>query len=278
MATLSISDFSRATQLGVKALRHYHRIGLLVPAEVDDLSGYRRYDPDQLADALVIKRFRDLDMPLEQIAEVLQTSDADRRGEVLRDHLDHLIGELGRMRDATSQLGDLLTARDGWPDVTQRTVPAQSGIAIRDTIEAGSALAWLRGALAELGATLDQARLRPTGPAFGVYDDAIFTDGAGEGVVLVPCDGAVRSVGRVQRTSLPAADLCVASHRGPHPGIDRAYAALGDYVSRHEIAVPGPLREIYLVGPLESAREDDWVTEVGWPVFPTRADAPPPSR
>src|ERR1700744_477525 len=124
MATLSISDFSRATQLGVKALRHYHRIGLLVPEEVDALSGYRRYGPDQIAQALVIKRFRDLDMPLEQIRELLATSDAEWRAALLREHLDRLIDELGRMRDATAQLDELLSPRVRWPEIEQRTMPA----------------------------------------------------------------------------------------------------------------------------------------------------------
>ena len=68
--TLTIGDFARATQLSVKALRHYHRIGVLVPAEVNRSSGYRRYTSDQITTAQVIRRFRDLDMPLEEIAGV----------------------------------------------------------------------------------------------------------------------------------------------------------------------------------------------------------------
>jgi DNA-binding transcriptional MerR regulator len=36
---LSIGDFSRATHMTVKTLRHYHQIGLLEPAEVDPYTG-----------------------------------------------------------------------------------------------------------------------------------------------------------------------------------------------------------------------------------------------
>jgi hypothetical protein len=42
-STLTIGDFSRATHLGVKTLRHYHDIGLLEPVDVDADTGYRRY-------------------------------------------------------------------------------------------------------------------------------------------------------------------------------------------------------------------------------------------
>ena len=57
---LAIGDFSRATHLSVKTLRHYHRLGLLVPAEVDPDSSYRRYSTEQIPTAQVIRRFRDV--------------------------------------------------------------------------------------------------------------------------------------------------------------------------------------------------------------------------
>jgi MerR family regulatory protein len=59
-ASLSIGDFSRATHLSVKTLRHYHRLGLLEPADIDPGTGYRRYTVDQIPPAQVIRRFRDL--------------------------------------------------------------------------------------------------------------------------------------------------------------------------------------------------------------------------
>lgn len=280
MATLSISDFSRASHLGVKALRHYHRIGLLVPEEVDELTGYRRYGPDQLADALVIKRFRDLDMPLEEIRELLATTDVERRAALLRDHLDRLVDELGRMREATAQLGDLLSSTPRWPGVRQRTMADQSGYAIRDTLTADGAqgCVWLRGALAELGAALRQSGARPSGPAFGVFADGLFTDGEGECLVMVPCETRVTEVGRVHAATVEGASLCVAAHHGPHAGVGPAYAAVGEHVARHEVAVPGPLREIYLTGPLETEDEDRWETEVGWPVFATAGAGPADER
>jgi hypothetical protein len=73
---LAIGDFSRMTHLSVKALRHCHDVGLLTPAEIDPSSGYRFYVPGQVPIAQVIRRFRDLGMPLDQIREVLQAPDA----------------------------------------------------------------------------------------------------------------------------------------------------------------------------------------------------------
>src|SRR5690242_9093440 len=51
---LTIGDFSRATHMTVKTLRHYHEIGLLQPADVDPQTGYRRYFAEQIPTAQVV--------------------------------------------------------------------------------------------------------------------------------------------------------------------------------------------------------------------------------
>lgn len=43
-----IGEFSRLMQVTVKTLRHYEQKGLLVPAEVDEWTGYRYYTTDQM--------------------------------------------------------------------------------------------------------------------------------------------------------------------------------------------------------------------------------------
>jgi uncharacterized protein YndB with AHSA1/START domain len=65
-ASLRIGGFSRATYLGVKRLRHYHEVGLIEPAYVDPSSGYR---PDQIGTARIIRRLRDLQLPVHHARE-----------------------------------------------------------------------------------------------------------------------------------------------------------------------------------------------------------------
>jgi hypothetical protein len=56
---------------------------------------------------------------------------------------------------------------------------------------------------------------------------------------------------------------------GSHSNIDIAYGSLATYVAKHAIALDGPLREYYVVGPLETADQAAWRTEIGWPIFQT---------
>src|SRR3984893_12776514 len=109
MATsFSIGDFSRATHLTVKTLRHYHETGLLLPASVDPHTGYRRYTAEQISLAQIIRRFRSLDMPVGEIHTVLATSDLGVRNELIATHLRRLEAELSRTQDAVASLRDIL--------------------------------------------------------------------------------------------------------------------------------------------------------------------------
>lgn len=45
---VGVGAFAQLSGLTVETLRHYHQVGLLVPAKVDDRTGYRRYGLRQL--------------------------------------------------------------------------------------------------------------------------------------------------------------------------------------------------------------------------------------
>ena len=106
--SLAIGDFSRATHLSIKTLRHYHRVGLLAPADVDPDTGHRRYTTEQIPTAQVIRRFRSLDMPLDDIRAVLTAPDLKTRNELIAAHLSRLEDSLARTQQATASLRDLL--------------------------------------------------------------------------------------------------------------------------------------------------------------------------
>ncbi len=83
---LSIGRFARLAGLSVGALRHYDELDLLRPAEVDRFTGYRRYRREQLETAHVIARLRELELPLDEIREVLAIDDPAARARRLAGH------------------------------------------------------------------------------------------------------------------------------------------------------------------------------------------------
>ena len=81
-ALMTIGDFAREAGLSPKALRLYDELGLLVPAEVDQHSGYRRYAPSQLGRARLVATLRLLGMPLARITQVVDRPGAAAAREV----------------------------------------------------------------------------------------------------------------------------------------------------------------------------------------------------
>ncbi len=268
-ASLSIGDFSRATHLSIKMLRHYHERGLLVPSAVDPDSGYRRYATDQIPAAQVIRRFRDLDMPLEQIQAVLEAPDLRARNQLISAHLTRLECDLTQTQRAVASLRDLLADPADIAPVAHHRVPAVRAAAVTGVIGTAELLPWFLGALGELRATLGAAGLSPAGPPGGCYATELFTEEKGEAIVFVPTRGEAPLVGRVAPRTIPAAELAVIVHPGSHHDVDRSYGALAAYVAAHALGVDGPLREYYLVGTGDTPDESAWRTEICWPIFST---------
>jgi DNA-binding transcriptional MerR regulator len=270
-SSLPIGDFSRATHLSIKTLRHYHRIGLLEPADVDPGTGHRRYTTDQIAAAQVIVRFRSLDMPLEEIHAVISAPDLASRNDLIAGHLTRLESSLARTQEATASLRDLLQPPAvGAPVLIEhRQVPATPAAAVRGVIDLEDAAFWFQGALGELHATVASKNLTPTAQAGGIFASDLFTHERGEATVYLPCADSVRSTGRVEPLTVPAVELAVITHHGPHHDIDRSYGTLGTYVAEHALGIDGPLHEFYAVGARETADQQLWRTEIGWPIFHT---------
>ena len=267
MATmLTIGDFSRMTHLSVKALRHYHDMGVLEPAAVDPFTGYRSYDTSQVGSAQVIRRLRDLGMPLDSIAAVLAAPDLEARNREIAAHLTRMERQLEQTQASVAALRALLTGPAVRPAIELRTIAAVTALAVREMVDAADLNEWGSEAFDALTAALTATGLTAAGPYGGLFDGDFFELERSEVTAFVPVPA-----GGVRVVRIPAVEAAVAVHAGAFSEIDRTYAAVGEVVAERAIGTGGPIREYYLVS---SADTDDVArhrTEVCWPVFRTGA-------
>ncbi len=193
-SSFAIGDFSRATHLTVKTLRHYHETGLLEPAHIDPQTGYRRYMTDQIPVAQIIRRFRDLDMPLNQIGAVLSAPDVQTRNALIAAHLKRLESDLTRTQGAVASLRNLLEHPAPAAEIGRRKAGQVTAAAISDVVDVKDLLSWYLGALGELRAALSAQRKVATGPPGGIFSNALFSRARGEATMFIPCDAPVRAV------------------------------------------------------------------------------------
>jgi DNA-binding transcriptional MerR regulator len=202
-AGLTVGDFSRATHLSVKRLRHYHQVGLLEPAAVNPDTGYRYYAAGQIPTAQVIRRLRDLAMPVADVKAVLAAPDAAARNALIAAHLGRLEAGLAQTRGAVESLRTQLAPPHGPAAIEHRSVPAAAAAAIGAVADRADLLAWWQGALGELAATVRAQALSAAGPAGGVFASELFQADRGQATVFIPVHGSVRPIGRVTSAVIP---------------------------------------------------------------------------
>ena len=153
-----IGDFSRMTHLSVKALRHYHDVGILEPARVDPSSGYRYYEPAQVSTAQVILRFRSLGMPLEDLKSVLDAGDVETRNQVIVAHLQRMEAQLEETQAMVASLRSILERPVATVSVKYRSVPETPALAVVERVTVEDLMGWWPGAFGELYETLEAWR------------------------------------------------------------------------------------------------------------------------
>jgi DNA-binding transcriptional MerR regulator len=102
---LTISQLAAYAGVTVRAVRHYHQIGLLPEPERDD-AGYRRYRPTAAVSLIKIRTLANAGVPLSQIRPMLEAGSAAFAAAVQR--IDrHLCDEIERLETSRKQIAQL---------------------------------------------------------------------------------------------------------------------------------------------------------------------------
>ncbi|EHM30433.1 MerR family transcriptional regulator [Streptomyces sp. W007] len=109
---MTIGEFARLSRLSAKALRRYDELGLLRPALVDPVNGYRYYDPAQVEGARLVAWLRRIGMPLSRIGRIVAL-DAGAAAVEIRAYWARVEAETAARRDLAMYLVDHLSAEGG---------------------------------------------------------------------------------------------------------------------------------------------------------------------
>jgi DNA-binding transcriptional MerR regulator len=259
---LTISEFGRRSGLSHKALRLYDLSGLLPPAEVDPLNGYRLYAPEQLERARRISLLRQLDMPLAIVAEVLAGSDQDA---VLRldqwwagqeQSMRAKRGSLAYLRAQLTRPGDAPTATY---DVSLRDVAETKVATITCDVDQQALVATTRRSEAEIKEHLAAAGAELTGEVWMLFHGFVTPDSEAPVEVCVPFTGTVDPAGAIAIRIEPAhteAYCTISRDDCIYPRIMPAYDLVHSWVLDAGLPTLGPPREVYFVDWCQIAGED----------------------
>jgi DNA-binding transcriptional MerR regulator len=177
---MSIGEFARRSRLSPKALRLYDELGLLVPARVDDGSGYRFYDAGQLERARLLATLRQLQMSLAEIKPILELDPSAAAAEVARYWAGVETEHAARRRLAGYLVDRISGKRSVMYEVTTREIPERHLLCLKRSV-AGDEQAWALGK--EFVALLRRRSLPwlqgPAGASFCIYWSQVSEDSDG---------------------------------------------------------------------------------------------------
>jgi DNA-binding transcriptional MerR regulator len=265
---MTIGEFSARTRLSAKALRLYDSLGLLVPAEVDPVTGYRMYDAGQLERGRRIGLLRAVGMPLARIGEVIDLT-GPAAAEAIWRYWQHAEVEHAGRRSLARYLEQIFTGGSGrMYEINTRETAESKVLAIRRRVTIAELSGFVADSVARLSGHLAGSAAVEDGPRLSIYHGPVNEDGDGPVEICLPFKGSVEPVDDLTIRLEPAhreAYTTVTKAQFEYPAILQAYHALQAWFSEHGVRSAGPPREVHLVADLGTAEDSDPVADVAWP-------------
>jgi len=277
-----IGEFSKFSRVSIKMLRHYDRLGLLKPAQIDPATRYRYYSADQLPRLNRILALRDLGLSLEQIAPLLDeaVSLEQIRGMLAlkRAELEQqLQSERRRLDRIEARLGQIdQQGRSHAVDIIVRRIEPICAATLRQVLSDNDDMHFL---FEEVEIHVARHAARADEAPLAIYHDAEYREDELDVEIAIPVRSDLPGTKRISVRELPGYDsaACLV-HTGRYDTMEETNAALLTWIETNGYSIAGASREVYLrfsaAGldiELPSAylthNADEFVTEVQIPVM-----------
>lgn len=271
-----LGEFSKIAHVPGSLLRYYDEIGLLKPALVDRVTGYRHYSVEQLSSLNRIIALKDLGLSLEQITRMLDnhvtTEEIRSILHLQKVQLEQTVHtEMERLHRVEIRLQQLdAEGTSGEQDVVLKPLPSQLFFSVRTVTSNWKQVGELMREMAEL-LPLQVSPKSLSNLTVILYSDMyenVNVDIEVGYVLQDPLEGSLDlSDERTLRTrQLPGAETAATIFRfGKYENGLKSYCAIGTWIEKNGYQIVGPGREVSLRLPPPD-KPDEAVTEIQFPV------------
>ncbi|MEM7128175.1 MAG: MerR family transcriptional regulator [Chloroflexota bacterium] len=247
---LKIGMFARISQVSVKTLHYYEKMGLLVPAQVDDFTGYRYYSIHQLPRINRILALKDLGLSLDQIGSILRDdlSAGEIRGMLrlrqveLEEQVEEMKGQLMRVAARLNQIE--MEGKMSEYDVVVKSVDpilvAGRRILVTENKEYPVGLP----EAFEEAHNYVQEHGKQAGQSIAVWYTPM--DAEEEDVeAAFPIETSITGTDRIKVHELPKEEVASVIFKGNMNNFMQGYDAILQWIEANDYTVSGPFREVY---------------------------------
>ena len=266
-----IGEFSKLTQVTVRMLRHYDQTGLLKPAKINPISGYRMYSVDQIPLLNKIIYLRDSGFQISEIKEALQAEDPSSLEELLDKKYAAILHtiETEKMRLKKIEIAkNELSGSNGelHYQVSIKSVPSFRVLSIRKVIPDYYAEEDLWKILSSF-AQMHHIQAEDD-KAFSIYHDLDYREQNVDVELCVPVQQIRKSVdGFTFRDTEPVPLMACTMVYGPFSNISGAYKSFAGWLQNNEqYQMLGQNRQIVHRGPWNENNPEDFLIEIQIPL------------
>lgn len=263
-----IGEFARLNWITVKTLRHYEKLQLLLPAKVDDFTGYRYYSASQIQTLNRILALRDLGFSLTEISELMKNKlSSEEMVGILKSRKGQIQAAINQELSRVDRVNNLikLFEQEGnvMYDVSIKSIDSMKVASLRDKINhyGDQGHLW-----EEISDHVNKHKANILPGCFVSYYSHEQSEGI-DAEVFEIIDQDIPSTDRIKVRDLPPVEMmaCVV-HRGSYETLKLAYSAIMKWIEDSNYKIIGPEREVYLEGPWSTENPDEYITEIQFPI------------
>lgn len=259
-----IGLFAQMNRITVKALRFYEEQGLLLPAKIDEESGYRYYTMSQMETLHRILALKEAGFTIEDMKHL--NASGDERGFLLRkkkallEKIAELTLQLSKIDGYLMAGGNSLSA-----PVMVKTIPETVCAVMRRRIDSYDALFEI---MPEMGGYMEEAGCTCALPeyCFTQYLEPGFQEAQ---ILVEVCEAVTEKKadrGCLRFRTIPETRAACIYHKGSYRDFPKTYEVILRYIEENGYEICGNIRESYIDGVWNKDSEEEWLSEIQIPV------------
>ena len=267
---LKIGEFSKLMQVTVKTLRHYESIGLLMPDEVDESSGYRYYRFEQMQRLSDIRKYKDIGFSLDEIKCLYDNDTHSPSIGQLKSKIRDCERQLRLMLDRRHQLIEMVNSRRHIKTMDKFSIQALPAITVashREVIKSYNDLGML--CVNVIGPEMHRlgCKCSPAGYCFTIEHNKEYTptDIDIEYCEQVEAMGNDSSIIQFRQLEAVPTALCM-KHYGPYDKFYESYVEVFKYIEEQGYKISGHPRTVYVDGIWNQEDPEKWLSIIQVPI------------
>ena len=259
-----IGEFSTLSKTTIKTLRYYEKEELLIPSFVDEETGYRFYETNQLLQISKIVSLRQIGMSIDDIRKILKGTNIN---ELLNKRKEELTTELNIYNDQLSRINYLLEGKNMKYEVVTKVLPDYTIYYKEGIVEKFENLVeFILTSGEECKKLNPNIKCIEPDYCFVSYLDGEYK----ETNIKIRYSQAVNEKGiennNIKFEQLKPVEAACVYHKGTYNKLNEAYGFLIKWIEENGYEITEAIRERYIDGMWNKENEEDWLTEIQIPI------------